>query len=106
MRIAKTAFQVVSLAVCLAPTEYKLGWAPTAVDPTAPLVRSVAGRQDARRFRDAQTPLRPYRFGDASYLQFREYLQQAGPLPAATSEDAVPDTDGQRGGAVSGDTHR
>ena len=109
MKIAKAASWLVTVVVpmLLAGQAGSLRQPSIPVaDPTAPLVRSDAGRQDTRRFREAQAPLRPYRFGDASYLQFREYLQQAGSLAATTSEDAVPETDGLPGGAASEHTHR
>ena len=78
MKIAKAASWLVTVVVPMLLASKQVACGSPVADPTAPLVRSDAGRQDTRRFREAQAPLRPYRFGDASYLQFREYLQQAG----------------------------
>jgi hypothetical protein len=60
----------------VAPRESRERWQPATADPTIPLLRTFASRESAvaRPLSAAQ----PYRFGDASYLQFREELQNAG----------------------------
>ena len=66
-------------------------WRPMITDPTSPLVRSQLDSSRERALRQAEHRLRPYRFGDAAYLRFHEYIQDAGNLKFTHPTNPVPD---------------
>jgi hypothetical protein len=58
-------------------------WPPVITDPTLPLVRPKPGLHAPEPRRYSERRQRSYRFGDAAYLRFHDYIQDAGDLECA-----------------------